>query len=285
MVKGVNRSYEAKVRKKYSEFKEVGIGTWNAVSFNGRWVNMYTDGELLQELFSKKIASHFKHIKKRLVILDFGGGDGTLTSIVSHQLMDDFEIEAYNLDLNKDSLEICKRNNPKLKIVEHNLLEEYKKDFADVILCRFVMQYQSREEQIKLIKNAYHSLKEGGLFFVLWPLHSNKKYINDLEAEVVHIITGKDTETARNSRYFASRDEMADIMKDVGFEIIFSNEDDLKQYYTVSGWADRFDLTKEQEQQLGELFENYSKMYPEAFEIVEGMKTHHGFHCLVVGKR
>lgn len=285
MVKGVNRSYEDKVKKKYSEFNKVGIGTWNAVDFKGRWVNMYVDEELVRHLFTSKIKSSFGGVKKDLIVLDFGGGDGTLISIVKNQLGENFNVEAYNLDLNEDSLSLCSKKNPELKIIKHNLLFPYKENFANVILCRFVMQYQSKEEQLKIIKSAYSTLEENGLFFVLWPSHPNKEYLNSLESEVVHIITGKDKEISKHSRYFPSKEEMIGFLKQEGFEVVFSNDTDVKQYYTVEGWDDRFDLTDDQKSRLTKLFNKYSKKYPEAFEMAEGFQTHQGFHCLVVGKK
>ncbi|MEK6925254.1 MAG: hypothetical protein AABW71_03385, partial [Nanoarchaeota archaeon] len=111
MVNGLNRSYESHVKKKYSEFKEVGIGTWNAVKFNGRWINMYTDPALIKELFTDKIESNFKG-KANLTILDIGGGDGTLISLVGKQLEKKFKLDLFNMDLNEDSLKICQKNNP-----------------------------------------------------------------------------------------------------------------------------------------------------------------------------
>jgi predicted SAM-dependent methyltransferase len=285
MVDGVNRAYEDKVKKRYSEFKKVGIGTWNAVDFKGRFVNMYNDEKLIKELFTNRIKASFKGIKKDLTIIDFGGGDGTLISIIKNQLKDCLNIEACNIDLNEKSLELCKKNNPELNIVKHNLLQPYKEGCADVILCRFVMQYQSKEEQLIILKNAYSTLKQGGLFFVLWPSHPNKEFINEIEAETVHIITGKDTKTTKISRYFPSVEEMVKNMEKIGFEITSSNEEEIKQYYTVKGWLDRFTLTKEQELQLTNLFDTYSKKYPKLFETINGMKTHSSYHHIIVGKK
>jgi SAM-dependent methyltransferase len=284
MVKGINRSYEDKVKRKYSEFKTSGIGTWNAVSFKKRWINMYTDKSMIKELFTDQIKSNFKNNKK-ITILDFGGGDGTLISIIKSQLGKYYNVDAFNMDLNDESLQICKNNNPEIKIIKNNLLNIYEKDFADVILCRFVMQYQSKEEQRKIISNAQNSLKKGGLFFVLWPSHPNKKYINELESEIVHVITGKDKEVAKKSRHFPSKKEMENEIEVAGLKVILSDDTSLKQYYTVEGWDDRFHLDTGQKTQLTKLFNNFAKKYPEAFETIGGYQTHQGFHCLIIGKK
>jgi predicted SAM-dependent methyltransferase len=284
MVNGVNRSYEDKIKKRYSEFKEVGIGTWNALDFKGKFVNMYTDKEMIRELFTDKIKSSFKE-KKDLVIIDFGGGDGVLLSIIKNQLKDCLNVEACNIDLNTKSLEVCRKDNPEIQTIKHNLLEPYKEGCADVILCRFVMQYQSKEEQLTILKNAYTTLKQGGLFFVLWPSHPDKEFLNNIEAETVHIITGKDKKLAKLSRYFPSMEEMTKNLEKAGFEILSSNKDEIKQYYTVKGWSDRFNITKEQEIQLTELFSKYEKKYPALFEVVNGFHTHASYHSLIVGKK
>ncbi|MGY4884339.1 MAG: class I SAM-dependent methyltransferase [Nanobdellota archaeon] len=284
MVNGVNRSYEDKIKKRYSEFKDVGIGTWNAVKFKGRFINMYSDKEMIRELFTNKIKSNFKE-KKDLVIIDFGGGDGVLLSIIKNQLKDCLNVEACNLDLNAKSLEVCKINNPEIQTIKHDLLQPYKQGCADVILCRFVMQYQSKEEQLIILKNAYTTLKQGGLFFVLWPSHPEKDFINNMEAETVSIITGKDKKLAKLSRYFPSIEEMTKNLEKAGFEILSSNKDKIKQYYTVEGWTDRFNLTKDQEIQLTNLFNKYEKKFPDLFEVVEGKHTHHSYHSLIVAKK
>jgi 2-polyprenyl-3-methyl-5-hydroxy-6-metoxy-1,4-benzoquinol methylase len=284
MVNGVNRSYEDKIKKRYSEFKSTGIGTWNAVSFRGRFVNMYNDKEMIRELFTNKIKSNFKE-KKDLVIIDFGGGDGILLSTIKNQLKDCLNIEACNLDLNEKSIQSCKQNNPEIKTIKQNILEQYKQGCADVILCRFVMQYQSKEEQLLILKNAYNTLKQGGLFFILWPSHKNKEFINNMEAETVQIITGKDKKLTKLSRYFPPIEEMIKNMEKAGFQILSSNEEEIKQYYTVKGWLDRFDLTKDQEIQLTNLFNKYEKKYPELFQTINGMHTHVSYHSLVIGKK
>lgn len=284
MVNGVNRSYESQVKKKYSEFKKVGIGTWNAVRFNGRWVNMYTDPALIRELFTDKIESNFKG-KDNLTILDLGGGDGTLISLVGKQLEKKFKLDLFNMDLNEDSLKICQKNNPNIKIIKQNILTPSEPNFADVVLCRFVMQYQSKEEQIKIIENAHSLLKKGGLFFVLWPTHPNQGYINEMESEVVHIITGKDKQEAKLSRYFASEHEMIKNMEKERFKVIFSSGLNIKQYYSVSGWSDRFNLSQDQEKSLTKLFNSFEKKYPKMFETIDGVQNHEGFHCLVIGKK
>lgn len=284
MVNGVNRSYESQVKKKYSEFKKVGIGTWNAVKFNGRWVNMYTDPALIRELFTDKIESNFKG-KDNLTILDLGGGDGTLISLIGRQLEDKFKLDLFNMDLNDDSLKICQKNNPNIKIIKQNILTPSEPNFADVVLCRFVMQYQSKEEQIKIIENAHSILKKGGLFFVLWPTHPNKDYINEMESEVVHIITGKDKKEAKVSRYFASEDEMIKNMEKEKFKVVFSSGLKIKQYYSVNGWSDRFNLSEDQESRLTALFNSFEKKYPKMFETIDGIQNHEGFHCLVIGKK
>lgn len=285
MVKEISRSYEAKVKKKYSEFDKVGIGTWNAVDFKGRFVNMYVDEEMIRELFTNRIVENFRGRKKDLVILDFGGGDGSLVSTIKRQLGREFNVDHYNLDLNDDSLNLCKEKNKGVKVVKHNILEQYKKKSADVILCRLVMQYQSKEGQLKIIKNAYNTLTKEGLFFVLWPFHNNKEYFNTLESEVVHIITGKDKEIALQSRHFPVAEEMKETIEKAGFEVIFMEDKEMKQYYTVRGWSDRFNLTKSQENQLTNVFNTFEKKYPEIFEMKEGLQTHHSIHCLIVAKK
>ena len=285
MVDGINRSYEDKIKTKYSKFKNTGIGTWNSTLFRRRWINMYTDEEMIKEYFIKNIVANFNN-KKELTIIDYGGGDGTLISIVKKHLeKESYKIKAINLDLNSDSLRICRSENEEIEVIEQNLLEPFNKYSADIVLCRFVVQYQSKEEQVKLIENIYNSLNKDGLLLLFWPGHPNQEYLNSLESEIVHIITGKDKEIAKNSRHFPTKEEMEKLILNNEFNIIFENGKGLEHFYTAEGWNERFNLTKEQFLKLKDLFKNFSKKYSELFKEIDGFQTHQGFNYFIAAKK
>src|ERR1035437_5712673 len=54
----------------------------------------------------------------------------------------------------------------KVKIIKLNLMEPYKKNFFDVVFCRNVIIYFTRELQKTVLGHYYDSLKENGILFL-----------------------------------------------------------------------------------------------------------------------
>jgi chemotaxis protein methyltransferase CheR len=54
----------------------------------------------------------------------------------------------------------------KVKIIRLNLMEPYKKDLFNIVFCRNVIIYFTRELQKTVLQHYYDSLKEGGILFL-----------------------------------------------------------------------------------------------------------------------
>jgi chemotaxis protein methyltransferase CheR len=61
---------------------------------------------------------------------------------------------------------ICEGIKKHVKFLKANLMEPYKKNFFDVIFCRNVIIYFSKDLQRKVIGFYYDALKPGGIFFM-----------------------------------------------------------------------------------------------------------------------
>lgn len=54
----------------------------------------------------------------------------------------------------------------KVKVIKLNLMDPYKKDFFDIVFCRNVIIYFTRELQKTVLNHYYDSLKDGGILFL-----------------------------------------------------------------------------------------------------------------------
>ena len=61
---------------------------------------------------------------------------------------------------------ISDRIKAKVKFIKFNLMEEYKKDFFEIVFCRNVIIYFTRELQKTVLAHYYDSLKENGILFL-----------------------------------------------------------------------------------------------------------------------
>ena len=61
---------------------------------------------------------------------------------------------------------ITDRLKEKIKFIKFNLMEEYKKDFFEIVFCRNVIIYFTRELQGTVLTHYYDSLKDNGVLFL-----------------------------------------------------------------------------------------------------------------------
>jgi len=253
------KDYEHKTKMKYSNSNPIGPGHWNAVSYRGNWINFYSDADFIYEYFTRQIIEKFKH-KNRLTIVDFGGGDGILLHTIKQQLEENnFKVIAINLDLNKDNLKLCKKKYPEVIAKKWDILRQYKKDFADIIVSRFVLQYQNTPGQLELIKNANFSLKKSGLFLLMWVGNKNGKKFNAIMAKITGIIMNIAYRKALQTRNFPSKYSTKKLMASAGFKKITAVKVDARGFLSANAWAERFNLNNKESNELKKKFYSYSK--------------------------
>lgn len=262
----VSSSYEDKMKKSYSDLHSTHLGGW-AYLIDGPLVfNAYTDPEYVERYFTRNIPP-IETIP--LKIADFGGGDGILGHIVGGQLGSTERLpELFNIDSNPRSLKYCRDNYPEIKTIKQDLLEPLKKDFFDVGLSRFSVQYCSKAEQPKIIKNIYNSLKKGGFFVLSWPYGEMEREYNNITAEIKAVISDRSVAEQKTSRHNYLPGKMSLILEGQGF-VNVSFKDGGYLLHSVSSWAERFKLTVSKVGSLRAIYEKYYEATPELFECID----------------
>jgi SAM-dependent methyltransferase len=264
----VSKSYEDKIKKSYSDLDNISLGGWASVVDGTSVINVYTDPEYIKKYYTNSI-SVFNSINQ-IKLVDFGGGDGVLGHIVGQQLSDRGQSVALtNIDSNSKSLEYCKENYSEIEIIEQDILEPLRKDFFDIGLCRFLIQYCSKEEQPKIIKNIFDSLTKGGILVLSWPYGEEEVEYNDITAEIKAVISDRSITEQKTTRYNHLPSKMTEILENCGFVNVSFKEGGYL-LHSVESWTERFNLTEQKIVVLKEIYEKFYKTSPDLFERIDG---------------
>ncbi|MBK7560881.1 MAG: class I SAM-dependent methyltransferase [Chitinophagaceae bacterium] len=113
------------------------------------------------------LTPYFREKDKNLNILDIGCGLGQLLN----NLKKNGFVNLYGVDINKESIEICKKNN--LSVDEITDVREYAKKCTtkfDRIVMSHVLEHIDKEIIIDTLAHIKkHLLKEGGIFLLMVP--------------------------------------------------------------------------------------------------------------------
>lgn len=101
------------------------------------------------------------HLHGKIRFLDIGGGDGTLSRMISDKVDSVVIIEP-----NKFIFRNSKRGN-KLKIINSKWEELYLNDTYDFILAAYVVTYFPEKSRKQLIEKMYNNLAPGGTILIL----------------------------------------------------------------------------------------------------------------------
>ncbi len=96
-------------------------------------------------------------------ILEIGCGPGNITKYL-FSTRPDFKIEA--IDIAPNMIKLAKENNPNahFSVMDCREINKLTGRF-DAIMCGFCLPYLSKEDSLKLIKDSYGLLNEGGVFY------------------------------------------------------------------------------------------------------------------------
>jgi len=141
-------------------------------------------------------------------IADYGGGNGILAKKLIEMCKEKgfkkFNIENIDIDRSK-FVEI-----PHLINIEENITNYKSKNKYDFAMSRFVLHYIPEEKQLIFLKNVYNNLKTGGFFLFI-------HYIAGNTEKIVHDLIKKELSIKRGP--FLSKENVLDMIKEVGFEI------------------------------------------------------------------
>lgn len=188
------------------------------------------DKEYWNNYYKKKIApvhhSQFaadilENIERNKSMLELGCGNGRDAIFLGQK-----GLNIVAIDQAKSTIEdLQNRRHENIRFINDNFVDSeiFQKESFDYVYSRFTLHTISQTEEIDVIKNAYHTLKNGGVFFI--------------EARGIHdSIYGLGEEVERNAyiydehyRRFIVLDEIILQLKTQGFEILFAKES--------KGWA------------------------------------------------
>ncbi len=123
----------------------------------------------------KELLSSFKKGDR---VLDFGCGNGRF-----YELIKDFEIEYFGVDISEQLLEIAKNRVPsgKFYLIKEDLSLPFSDQFFDIIVCIASLHHiPSFNLQLKVVKELYRVLKKDGFVIsTVWDFYKgrNKKHL------------------------------------------------------------------------------------------------------------
>jgi trans-aconitate methyltransferase len=244
--------YEKKLKTSYSDFDIEAKDSWALLKYKGKKYNAYIDEKYINKFFTKHIINLNK---KKLDIVDLGGGDGVLLDIVGRQLeRRGIRANLLNIDNNLKSLLLCNKKFPRIKTKLQNILTI--KNRTDVVLSRFVFQYLSKKNQIKLLHVINKILNKGGLLIVVWPYGSDEKTYSRILANIRSIVSGQDVKSLKNSIYYFLPKHFADILKKCGY-ISVKKEFGGAMMHSVESWKYRFFINENQSKKMDSLYSKY----------------------------
>lgn len=139
--------------------------TKNAVEVFDYYAQLYQDKYMDVSLYHDTLDYFSSALeKKEASILELACGPGNLTKYLLTQ-RPDFKILA--TDLSPKMLELASANNPtaEFKIMDCRSIDQLDKSY-DGLVCGFCLPYLSKEESLKLIKDASERLNENGVLYI-----------------------------------------------------------------------------------------------------------------------
>jgi SAM-dependent methyltransferase len=102
--------------------------------------------------------------KKNPKILEIGCGPGNITSYILSKRPD---FDVFGIDVAPKMVELAKKNNPtaKFAVMDSRQIDNLQTKY-DGIVCGFCLPYLSHKDSVKLIKDSYGLLHNGGLIYL-----------------------------------------------------------------------------------------------------------------------
>ena len=132
------------------------------------WDNYYNNQSNLKYATSFSKFCLEKYLKKTSIILDLGCGNGRDTFFFAEN-----GHNAIGIDLSEVAIQSNNKRSKEMKLdsLAKFVASDFTRDLikygtVDVIYSRFSMHTITKEDEKVVIKNAFHLLKQGGLFFI-----------------------------------------------------------------------------------------------------------------------
>ncbi|GEM_PF-2113745 len=228
----------------------------NEINIGPSWMNTLKLGEKNNELFSVYkaglpiVADHFnraihslnKNEKDEVVIADFGGASGDITDYLRKENSINNSMTIECIDINEELL----KQNISCDVVIMADLREFKIEKKyDIGIMRYVLQYNTKKDQLKILENIFSSLKENGQFINHWcGVFSTVQQKKFQELFTTKNISEK---LYRPNSYWSTWNETKSLFKDANFDIqnLTHFSFPLNELYKI-----RYNLTEEENMRL-----------------------------------
>lgn len=188
--------------------------TWDKVA------SLYEEHFMDLDLYDDTYAAFCEAIEKlNPKILEIGCGPGNITK---HMLSKRPDFDLVGIDIAPNMVELAKQNNPNtsFQVMDSRDIDQLKTEY-DGIICGFCIPYLSKNDCIKLMKDAKNLLSEDGVFYLSFIEGDYKK-------------SGYQTGSSGDKVYFYYHelDRIRTDLSENGFEIITLNH---KNYMRKDG--------------------------------------------------
>ena len=185
---------------------------------------------------------------REIKLADFGGGTGEVTEFLKKVLKT--KIRCTCFDVNNDLLD--KNNSADIKI-NINLTELQEKEKFDVGIMRFVLNYNTKESQIKILQNVHTALKKEGIFLNWWcgtSEEGHQKRFNTLFS--TKKVNGK---LFRPNSYWTTWKENEQLFEKAGFKLEVVRKFDLPVHHL---YQIRYELSDQENKKILTFLDNFN---------------------------
>jgi hypothetical protein len=155
-----------------------------------------------------------KNNLKQVDIGDFGGAIGAVTDYINEKSKVKVIKNVTCIDSNDDLL---KQNKSCNKKILSDLIEYSGKNIYDIALMRYVLNYNSKDDQLQILNNVRESLKKDGIFINYWCGVSNKAHQNKFQTLFATEQINK--KFFRPSAHWTTWKENLELFEKAGFKI------------------------------------------------------------------
>ena len=187
---------------------------------------------------------------KQVEIADFGGGNGAVTAHLKEnsEFGDRFRITC--IDSNQELLD----DNTTADVKTTSDLTEYDgESLFDIVILRYVLQFNNGEEQLEILRNIYRALGKGGIF-LNWHVsveneEHKRKFLRLLAFDEIN------PRLNRPNSYWNTMEDLLALKTEAGFETKVIDRYSSVLHTTLKV---KYNLTDEEDQQVQEFLGKYN---------------------------
>ena len=262
--------YEKKVTTRYHELGEEDksdLDIWGNAIYKGRPINFYNDQRFINNHFTGRIKEMGLD---KITVVDFGGAEGHVLQEIT-QTLESEGIKVFPIDIDREKGAIKKKKGNFAGLPANLNYVPIIENSIDAGILRFVLQYNNKEDEKKILEEAYRTLKPGGRLIIMQDGAFKKEpgnAYNEFFAQASASQGGKTIEEIKKGRLFLSGEEMESMAEKIGFKVVEARElDEVESYLSPAAYKSRFgSMSDEQYENLEKVFTEEEENNPDIFK-------------------